>query len=68
MREVINKSGPPGFPIPNASIFTTIINWLGLAFYSSRSVYICFTRPDRFTTIWSPCPEPGKIPIAFSKA
>ena len=42
MRRIINRSGPPRLPIPNASIFITILNWLGLMFYSSRSAYICF--------------------------
>jgi hypothetical protein len=42
MRRIINRSGPPRFPIPNASIFITILNWLGFMFYSSRSAYICF--------------------------
>ena len=42
MRRIINRSGPPRFPIPSASIFITILNWLGLMFYSSRSAYIYF--------------------------
>jgi hypothetical protein len=42
MRRIINRSGPPRFPIPNASIFITILNWSGLMFYSSRSAYIFF--------------------------
>jgi hypothetical protein len=42
MTRIINRSGPPRFPIPNASIFITILNWLGRSFYSSRSAYICF--------------------------
>jgi hypothetical protein len=32
MRRIINRSGPPKFPIPNASIFITILNWSDLMF------------------------------------
>ncbi|MEA3205634.1 MAG: hypothetical protein QOG92_1313 [Verrucomicrobiota bacterium] len=69
MRRIINRSGPPRFPIPNASIFITILNWLGLMFYSSRSAYICFKmHGSLFSTSWSPCHEPNKSRIAFGKA
>ena len=69
MRRIINRSGPPRFPIPNASIFITILNWLGLMFYSSGSAYICFKmHGSLFSTSWSPCHEPNKSRIAFGKA
>jgi len=68
MRRIINRSGPPRFPIPNASIFITILNWLNLMFYSSRSAYIYVLRcRDRCPTTWTPCREPDKIRIALGK-
>ena len=67
MRRIINRSGPPRLPIPNASIFITILNWLSLMFYSSRSAYIYLTCTDRFSTIWSAYPEADRIRTAFGK-
>jgi hypothetical protein len=64
IRRIINRSGPPRFPIPNASVFITILNWLGLMFYSSRSTYIVLKCTARFSAIWSQCPESDKIRIA----
>jgi hypothetical protein len=32
MRRIINRSGPPRFPIPDASIFISNLNWSGLLF------------------------------------
>ncbi len=49
MRRIINRSGPPRFPIPNASIFITILNWLSLMFYSSRSAIYVLKCTDRFS-------------------
>jgi hypothetical protein len=37
MRRMINRSGPPRFPIPNARIFITILNWSGPMLYSPRT-------------------------------
>jgi hypothetical protein len=37
---MINRSGPPRFPIPNARIFITILNWLGHMLYSPEPEHI----------------------------
>jgi hypothetical protein len=37
MRRMINRSGPPRLPIPNARIFITILNWSGPMLYSPRT-------------------------------
>jgi hypothetical protein len=42
MRRMINRSGPARFPIPNARIFITILNWLGLILYSPEPEHILF--------------------------
>ena len=60
MRRIINRSGPPRFPIPNASIFITILNWLGLMFYSSRSAYICFKMHGSLLYDLEPMPRAGQ--------
>src|ERR1700693_2722733 len=60
MRRIINRSGPPRFPIPNASIFITILNWLGLMFYSSRSAYICFKMHGSLLYDLKPMPRGGQ--------
>jgi hypothetical protein len=41
MRRMINRSGPPRFPIPNARIFITVLNWLGPMLYSpDRRIFL----------------------------
>ena len=65
IRRMINRSGPPRFPIPNARIFITILNWLSPMLYSPEPAHIFYIMHRSLSTIWSPCPEPEKIRIAF---
>jgi hypothetical protein len=67
MRRIINRSGPPRLPIPNASIFITILNRLGLMFYSSRLAYICFKMLLSLLYDLEPMPRCGQDRIAFNK-
>jgi hypothetical protein len=60
MRRIINRSGPPRFPIPNASIFITILNWSGLMFYSSRSAYIFFKMHGSLLYDLEPMPRAAR--------
>src|ERR1700722_13461678 len=60
MRRIINRSGPPRFPIPNASIFITILNWSGLMLYSSQSAYIFFKMHGSLLYDLEPMPRAGQ--------
>ena len=68
MRRMINRSGPPRFPIPNARIFITILNWSGPMLYSPEPAHIVYIMHRSLSTIWSQSREPEKIRIAFGKA
>jgi hypothetical protein len=63
MRRIINRSVPPRFPIPNASMFITILDWSGLMFYSSRSAYIVFNM-HRIASLRSGARAPSRTRFA----
>jgi hypothetical protein len=46
IRRMINKSGPPRFPIPKAKIFIFILNW---------SSSVIFQRTAKFFVVSGPC-------------
>jgi hypothetical protein len=61
MRRMINKSGPPRFPIPNASIFITIFNWLVPCFYSPKRRIFFWNAIDGILR-YLPMPRTGEDP------
>jgi hypothetical protein len=44
MRRMINRSGPPRFPIPNARIFITILNWSSPWFIPERRSNLVYNK------------------------
>jgi hypothetical protein len=62
MRRMINRSGPPRFPIPNARIFITILNWSGPMLYSPEPADILYIMHRSLSPIWSQSPRTGEDP------
>jgi hypothetical protein len=44
MRSMIKRSGPPRFPIPNARIFITILNWSSPWFIPERRSSLVYNK------------------------
>ena len=62
MRRMINKSGPPRFPIPNARVFITMLNRSGPMLYSPEPVHIFYIMHRSLSTIWRQSRRTGEDP------